>query len=484
MLTLPDMSWSAEVVAIARSVQIDGVLEEWGAPRRIPLAPAGKQVGLRGAFEGPEDHEVDLYLMWDADLLYVGVVVEDDTLDVGRVGPGENVWEGPGGQRKDKMFYYDHLKVFVRGPDAELGYNVWISPSDGARAAYIWGAQQRGAASEDLPARAGSAWGPGIYTYELAIPWQWLDVHPQSEMKLDALFLLPDSDLPGLALEEKIARGNKWIWWQGKIQLQGNPPGLKPPPVSVVERIEEGVKALRATLPQEVKARVGPKAAVAEAQPDSLEKSTGAGAEKEPAPRREREPARADDADTTQVASASSPYLPDLAALNRRLAPRAPRAVPVWVKRLSAEVPADKATAFFRNLTRNLYRLHNTKMSSRIDVLIADMAGDVPADRLPARQFMIDLLGRVLEDLEEPGGALRQGLAAAAGAVGIEEEQAVKWVQHTCSPAKKFFEKHEVYLYVRVPTTDELLEKGRRKARLSPAQGRELSRVLVRDWAQ
>ena len=70
-----------------------------------------------------------MHLSWDADSLYLAVSVLDDVLDRQPIGPGENVWEGPGGQRKDKMFYYDHLKVFLRGPEQPLGFNLWVAPN-------------------------------------------------------------------------------------------------------------------------------------------------------------------------------------------------------------------------------------------------------------------------------------------------------------------------------------------------------------------
>ena len=47
-------------------------------------------------------------------------------------------------------------------------------------------------------------------------------------MVLDALFLLPDSDLPNEELRDKVRQSNKWIWWQGKVQLKGQTTGVAP----------------------------------------------------------------------------------------------------------------------------------------------------------------------------------------------------------------------------------------------------------------
>ena len=99
------------VATVASKPQLDGVLVEWGAPERIAVVAGGDRVGVRGAFTSDEDHEADVYLMWDADYIYVAVAVVDDIIDVARIEPGKNEWKGPSGQRKDRMFYYDHLKI-------------------------------------------------------------------------------------------------------------------------------------------------------------------------------------------------------------------------------------------------------------------------------------------------------------------------------------------------------------------------------------
>ena len=206
---------------------VDGVLNEWGGFAAIDIAPAGDGVGLRGAFEDENDHWAAVHLSWDADSLYLAVSVLDDVLDRQPIGPGENVWEGPGGQRKDKMFYYDHLKVFLRGPEQPLGFNLWVAPNAEAGSVHAWGGQQRGTPSAELPLALASLSNGNAYSYEMALPWTWLRIYPKPDMVLDALFLFPDSDLPDLELRKKIDESNKWIWWQGKLTLRGNPPGLR-----------------------------------------------------------------------------------------------------------------------------------------------------------------------------------------------------------------------------------------------------------------
>ena len=123
----------AEPVAVIPATSkptLDGILVEWGAPERIGLVPGGERVGVRGAFSGSEDHEADLYLMWDADYVYVAAAVVDDTVDAQQIPPDKSEWRGPSGERKDAMFYYDHLKIFLRGPEQPLGHTIWLSPTN------------------------------------------------------------------------------------------------------------------------------------------------------------------------------------------------------------------------------------------------------------------------------------------------------------------------------------------------------------------
>ena len=208
------------MVPVTPKPTLDGILVEWGAPERIGLVPGGERVGVRGAFTGPEDHEADLYLMWDADYVYVAAAVVDDIVDAQQIPPDKSEWRGPSGERKDAMFYYDHLKIFLRGPEQPLGHTIWLSPADGTP--YLWGGMQRQKPTELVPVKAGGALRDQLYTFEVGIPWRWLGFYPQPDMVLDALFLLPDSDLPNEELRDKVRQSNKWIWWQGKVQLKGS----------------------------------------------------------------------------------------------------------------------------------------------------------------------------------------------------------------------------------------------------------------------
>ena len=211
-------------------VVVDGVLREWGAAGTVAMEPGGREIGLRGVFRDTDDHQADVYVMWDAEHLYVAAAVRDDSLDAGRVPPDEREYTSSTG-RVDRLFYFDHFKIFVRGPGADVGANLWVAPVVEEGRAYAWGGRQRQGPGSEVPARASSAARYPVYTYEVAMPWSWLDIHPEPDMILDGLLLLTDSDRPGASVRAKVASGDgKWIWWQGQVVLRGEPPGWQPPP--------------------------------------------------------------------------------------------------------------------------------------------------------------------------------------------------------------------------------------------------------------
>ena len=122
---------AARVVAtVDWSIAVDGDLNEWGPADCISMDPAGERVGQRGVFTGWPEHEADVCTSWDAANLYVAVAVTDDALDAARVPPERRKVRARGSE-KNAMFYYDHLKVFVRGPGKDTGLNIWVSPLPG-----------------------------------------------------------------------------------------------------------------------------------------------------------------------------------------------------------------------------------------------------------------------------------------------------------------------------------------------------------------
>ena len=392
------------VVPTASKPTLDGILVEWGAPERIGLVPGGERVGVRGAFAGPADHEADLYLMWDADYVYVAAAVVDDTVDAQQIPPDKNEWRGPSGERKDAMFYYDHLKIFLRGPEQPLGHTIWLSPADGAP--YLWGGLQREKPTERLPVEAGGALRDQLYTFEVGIPWSWLGLYPQPDMVLDALFLLPDSDRPTEALRNKVRQSNKWIWWQGKVQLKGQPPGLRQPPkAQVIADIAEKTREI--TVP-----KVVTREEKVEEQERDDQDSVAVG--KSPVVQREI-PAEADSGDVGTVRSQEAVQTASVPALRSRLnrallAKRKP--APDWVRALNDDegVSLGQVDSLYYRLTHSLARLTADRINARTDGIVMDLAEYAGTWRAQARHLLQKLLTKTLADLEQ--GRLQEQIAA------------------------------------------------------------------------
>ena len=482
------------VVATDRAVVVDGMLDEWAVPEPLHIRPGDGPVGVRGGFNGASDHYVDIYLMWSAAHLYVAVAVEDDRQDAVPIAPEEYVWEGPGGARKDRMYYYDHLKVFLRGPKANLGYNLWVAPvaapaGDGAAvaagAAHVWGSQQRSSGTVDIPVAAASAAAAGLYTYELAIPWAWLQVHPAEGMLLDSMFLLPDSDMPEVALDEKIAGGNKWIWWKEKIRLAGTPPGWEPPPESIVAQVERGIEEFKETVPRIASRPAAPMTSGTKGngeagRSEAMSGIASDGPEDAAAGQVEataRPVTAAKDAAVVAAAPVEagkvSPYLPDLTRVERVLR-RRPTA-PAFVGGLTNQVDEGQARVLFRSLGASLRRLSREGISGRIDVIVADAAAAAGTEKEAAREFVIQLLGRVLDDLKQEGSGLRLGLAEIAADQGVELPRLVEFTERGAGALHKWFEKNNLFgLHGvgNVPTTGDVLEKAAGKTEISNAQAR------------
>ena len=453
------------VVPTASKPTLDGILVEWGAPERIGLVPGGERVGVRGAFAGPADHEADLYLMWDADYVYVAAAVVDDTVDAQQIPPDKNEWRGPSGERKDAMFYYDHLKIFLRGPEQPLGHTIWLSPADGAP--YLWGGLQREKPTERLPVEAGGALRDQLYTFEVGIPWSWLGLYPQPDMVLDALFLLPDSDRPTEALRNKVRQSNKWIWWQGKVQLKGQPPGLRQPPkAQVIADIAEKTREI--TVP-----KVVTREEKVEEQERDDQDSVAVG--KSPVVQREI-PAEADSGDVGTVRSQEAVQTASVPALRSRLnrallAKRKP--APDWVRALNDDegVSLGQVDSLYYRLTHSLARLTADRINARTDGIVMDLAEYAGTWRAQARHFLQKLLTKTLADLEQ--GRLQDQIVGEAAEVGVDGDQATRLVQSLCREALK------IYAEGKVASSQTLIDKARRRVKLSEEQAQDLLAALA-----
>ena len=466
------------VATVASKPQLDGILVEWGAPERIAVVAGGDRVGVRGAFTSDEDHEADVYLMWDADYIYVAVAVVDDIIDVARIEPGKNEWKGPSGQRKDRMFYYDHLKIFLRGPERPLGHNLWLSPAEGTP--YFWGGSQRGKTSERVPVEVGGAMRDHLYTYEVAIPWAWLNLYPQPDMVLDALFLLPDSDLPGQEIRKKVKEGNKWVWWQGKVQLKGRPPGLKERPKEQVVEEEIAKMAREITVPKVKVAPAVPEAVAKQEVPAAADQaSVAAGAAASVAMDGSAGTAVAVEVLTGAGNAQSSSISTITSQLNRRLLAREAEAsaAPAWAQALNndRDISSAQVDSLYYRLIFTLKRLTAENINARTDGLVMDIAEYAGVWRAQAQVFLQALLTDAIADLPNEEGRLRPQISAAAIAAGVDGDKALRMVQTLCRQMLK------VYVDGKVSLSETLLDKARRRAKLSEDETRALLVELARE---
>ena len=477
-----------EVPVAPHAVTVDGDLREWGAAAWIPVAPTGDLVGLRGVFTSPDDHTADVYAMWDAEWLYLAAAVVDDSFDAGRVGPDDRKGTGPDGRPKDLMFYFDHFKVFVRGPGADVGNNVWVAPRQEGDDAYAWGGRQRSPPAEGIPARVSSAARGAVYTYEMALPWTWLELCPQPDDRLDARFLFADSDLPGLEMRKKMQAGNdKWIWWQGHLDLTGRPEGLRAPPPPQVRtrrrtsppatepRVDEGVTRTIARL----------KAAREQAEASSALKSAeGPPGVSAPGQRDTPTPAAPDSApeapaggpDSTRSISSERYARSMRAVLNRDLLVRKPQMeIPAWVREVEVDGSVSEAQVdtYVVTLVHSVARLVRERTNGRTDLFFLDMAARAGTRRGVARAFLMDLIGRYRAELGVPDSGAHQQLATAAAAAGVSAEAAVDLVDEICRRSLSLYEDGKVGM------TRGMVKQAAKRARMSAADAEGLLRALL-----
>ena len=460
LLLLPFQVAALDIQVADRPIEIDGYLNEWGGVLPIAIKPGGEDIGLRGAFAGPDDHEADVYALWDAQFLYLAIAVIDDVIDIAKVHPDNQVWTGPDESRKDRMFYYDQLKLFTRDPSANLGHNIWITPKQPDGEPYVWGHRQRSEPDEQLPIILAGELVDNIYTFEVALPWSWLELTARSGTVFNARILLVDSDLPGVTIEEKIAQEvEKWIWWTGAFKLSGDLPGSSEEEIAAAaaavaaqRRVEEAVRAqeqMRMAAAARAQAEVESHAAIEQARADSV------------AAQRAREMAAARERRTRPA-----PRLQEL-----------PPGPPAWLLAIPRppELTDDQVHAYLKFLRTDGLRLIRKRINSRADYAVRDMAAAAGSERLEAREFMLNMLVAIEDDLSVSRGWAQPPLVSAAQRVDMAPDAAVVLVREIVARVRRGLEKG------RKITTGEAIERAAKKAGLSPDQAHALLEALLSD---
>lgn len=488
---------ATEVPLRSHDIDIDGDLREWGQAGWIDIEPAGDGVGLRGVFPD-DDHDATILVQWDAEALYVAAAVQDDTLDAGVIAPDEREWRGSGGQRKDRVFYFDHLKVFVREPGASAGYNLWFAPPTAGASVeesgpYWWGGRQRQAETVRPPVQVAGRVRGTTRTFEVAIPWVWMDAYPQSGDEFDAMFLFTDSDKPGDDVAVKIARKeDRWIWWQGKLTLTGTPAGLRPRPAP-----EKPLDRRPATIPREpLNSRVAEAIARSrqadEQAEDQVEKQAGKSAAKaagSPKPAGSGPPPSAA-ASAVTVPAAGAPVAGGAvssdsggsatgslrARLNRQLlARRLGLRAPVYWRDLErdTDLSAAQVDTFYGVLQRHLQRVVSQRVTSRIDFYVVDTATAAACRRDQSRKFVVDLLGRLSGSHDQ---TVQDWIEQAASQSRVDSAVATTFVREIAAQAG------EVLSTLGITTSQELFKAGRRKSGLNEEDAYALAQALLGEF--
>lgn len=439
-------------------IAIDGYLNEWGGVLPAALQPGGEEIGVRGAFAGLDDHEADAYAVWDAEFLYLAVAVTDDAVDIARIRPDNQVWTGPDGTRKDRMFYYDHLKIFIRDPSSNLGNNVWIAPKQADGGPYAWGHRQRSPPDEQLPVILAGERRGGIYTFEVALPWSWLEITPRTGTVIKARILLVDSDLPDVPIEDKIAQeSEKWIWWAGAFRLTGDLPRDEAAEAAAAAALAEERRRREAVLAEEQMRRAV--AAQAQAEADSLAAVRKAA----------RDSAAAQSAKAWEARQRGKQARSAPAAAARSAGP------PEWLLAIprSPELTNEQVHASLRFLRRDGLRLIRKRINSRTDYVIRDMADAAGSQRLLARAFIVNMLAAIEKDLSAAGGWARSPVLFAAQRTGMVPESGVILVREIVAHVRAALEKGKS------PTTGEAIERAAKKAGVTSDQAHVLLDSLL-----
>jgi len=199
-----------------REIQVDGFLREWEGVPVVVLTPAESDVIARGEFKD-QDVEVRLQAVWDDEAFYLAIEWTDDIWDVEQIRRRDAVFVTPDNRRRDRMLFFDNLKIHIRDLDYE--YMLWMSPRVDDRGPYYWHRRRSGSTME------GATTPPVITprqdgqraTIEAQFAWQDLRVKKKKRKKGFPLSLIvADSDVPGAVEENKLSL-LKWLEWDGRM---------------------------------------------------------------------------------------------------------------------------------------------------------------------------------------------------------------------------------------------------------------------------
>jgi hypothetical protein len=207
-----------EVPRLQQEILTDGFLREWKGVPGIVIQSGEPGVNAEGEF-AEEDLRARLMASWDEEYLYLAAEWFDNTWDIQRVARRDAVWIDSSRKRRDRMAFFDYLKLRIR--ESDYDYVLWFSPRVDGEGPYSWcrllegyKGMERATSTPMISSREQD----GRATVEVLILWEQLRIKPKKNLALPLNLLLADSDSPSQTLESKIQQ-LKSLHWRGKLRL-------------------------------------------------------------------------------------------------------------------------------------------------------------------------------------------------------------------------------------------------------------------------
>ena len=180
--SLPGTAQDTLKIQYLEDIVIDGQNVEWGEIDSFYFkSPAQTNMNYEGEFS-ESDLDAKVKIAWNEESLIYFIEWEDNIIDQKYISIDSAMISLPNGQRMDKMYAYDNLKLQVWVND--FNYSIWFAPCDEA---IQWHSMWQGK-------------GPGSTKLKVDLP---------EYVRL--LILISDSDAPDLDPVQKIESGTKYI---------------------------------------------------------------------------------------------------------------------------------------------------------------------------------------------------------------------------------------------------------------------------------
>lgn len=202
----------------SRAILVDGYLNDWQGIQGLAIAPQQPGIRSNGSFH-PNDVAVVLRALWDKEKLYIAVQWQDDKWDVKQVPPRQAIWISPDHRRRDRMYFFDNLRLNLRQGDHD--YLLWTSPRLEEEGPFMWQRLVKlpaGLENASYPPMVSARYQKGVSTLEMLFFWKQLQMKGKKGETVSLGAVVTDSDMPGAFLETKLPH-LKSLGWSGEMRL-------------------------------------------------------------------------------------------------------------------------------------------------------------------------------------------------------------------------------------------------------------------------